>query len=145
MLRSILVLFLVLASPLAAIEWTSFEGPARGFPVLRDQSGKKIADGDFTQWIEGGRLHVQISYAGSAQRITETAIFRQKPELIQDAWSLREERNGKLQRQFEVDFRTGKGSATKLEDGETKKWSEDIKVVPGRAFAGFGFTLAIKA
>jgi hypothetical protein len=145
MLRWVLVLLLVLAVPAAAVEWTSFEGSARGFPVLRDHAGKRIADGDFVQWIEGGRLHVRITYTGSAHRITESAVFRQQPELFQDTWSLREERNGKLYRQFEVNFRSGTASATKQEDDGLKQWSEEVKVSPGRAFAGFGFTLAIKA
>jgi hypothetical protein len=143
--RCVLVLLLMLVVPVAAVEWTSFEGPAHGFPVLRDQSGQKIADGDFAQWIEGGRLHVRITYTGRGQRIVESAVLRQQPELAQDSWSLREERNGKLQRLFEVDFRAGTASATKQETDGLKHWTDTIKVTPGRAFAGFGFTLAIKA
>lgn len=144
MLRYVLVLLLALAAPAAAVEWTSFEGAAHGFPVLRDQSGKKIADGDFAQWIEGDRLHVRITYTGGAQRIIESAVLRQEPQLAQDSWSLREERNGQLQRLFEVDFKAGTASATKLEPDGPKKWSDRIETTPGRAFAGFGFTLAIK-
>ena len=34
------------ASP-NAVDWTALEGTARGFPVLRDLGGKKLANGDF--------------------------------------------------------------------------------------------------
>jgi hypothetical protein len=142
--RCVLVLLLTLVAPVAAVEWTSFEGAAHGFPVLRDQSGRKIADGDFAQWIEGGRLRVRITYTGGGQRIVESAVLRQQPELAQDSWSLREERNGKLQRLYEVDFGAGTASATKQETDGLKHWSDTIRVTPGRAFAGFGFSLAIK-
>jgi hypothetical protein len=130
--------------PVAAVEWTTPEGPARGFPALRDLAGKKLADGDFEQWIDNGGLHVRITYVGESRRIEEQAVFRQKPELIQDEWSLREMRNGKLYRQFEVSFRSGTAAAKKQEGAELGVWSEKIDVEPGRAFAGFGFTMAIK-
>src|SRR5688572_2257300 len=82
------------ASP-SAVDWTALEGTARGFPVLRELTGKKLANGDFEQWIEGSQLHVRIRYAfGGGRTIEETAAFRQAPELIQDRWSFREVRNG---------------------------------------------------
>lgn len=139
-----LAVWLVLAAPLAAVEWTSFEGAARGFPVLRDLSGKKLADGDFVQWIEDGRLHVRITYVGPSRRIEERAVFRQRPELIQDAWSLEESRNGKLYRRFEVNFVAGTATAKKQGEDELEAWSENVDVDAGRAFAGYGFTLAVK-
>jgi hypothetical protein len=113
--------------------------------VLRDQSGKKLADGDFVQWIENGRLHVRITYTGQGRRIEENAIFRQRPDLAQDAWSLRELRDGMLYRQFTVNFRSGMATAKKFEDGKLKEWSDQVDIDPGRAFAGFGFTLAVRA
>jgi hypothetical protein len=143
--RLTLLVLLVLTVPAAAVDWTSFEGTARGFPVLRDTAGKKISDGDFVQWLENGRLHVKIVYSGQTRRIEENAVFRQRPELAQEQWSLRENRGGKLYRQFTVNFTSGTAAAKKLEDGELKEWSENVKVEGGRAFAGFGFTLATKA
>lgn len=142
--RAALVAWLLCAMPLAAVEWTSSEGPARGFPALRDLGGKKLADGDFTQWIDNAGLHVRITYVGEGRRIEEQAVFRQKPELIQDEWSFREMRNGKLYRQFEVSFKSGTATAKKQEGPELGEWSEKIDVEPGRAFAGFGFTMAIR-
>lgn len=143
--RVALLLCIIAAVPAAAVEWTSLEGTARGFPVLRDQAGRKLADGDFVQWIENGRLHVRITYAGRARRIEEEAVFRQRPELAQETWSLRELRNGKLFRQFAVNFSSGRATAKKYEGDQLKEWSEEVELEPGRAFAGFGFTLAMKA
>jgi len=142
--RAALVALLLCAMPVAAVEWTSLEGPARGFPALRDLAGKKLADGDFTQWIDNGGLHVRIVYVGESRRIEEQAVFRQKPELIQDEWSLREMRNGKLYRQFEVSFKSRTATAKKQTGTELGEWSDKIDVEPGRAFAGFGLTMAIK-
>lgn len=145
LLPPILAALLFLTAPLAAVEWASFESVARGYPVLRDHTGQKIADGEFVQWTEKGRLHVRITYSGRTRRVVEYSVFRQRPELIQDAWSLREHRNGQLYRSFDVDFRAGKANAKKQDEGALKTWSEDIEVQQGRAFAGFGFTLATRA
>jgi hypothetical protein len=136
-----LALWVVSAS---AVEWTALEGTARGFPVLRDLTGKKLADGDFEQWIEGSQLHVRIRYEFGGRDVEETAVFRQMPELIQDAWSMRELRKGVVFRQFEVNFRTGTATAQKRDEKELERWSEKVNVEPGRTFAGFGFTLAAK-
>jgi hypothetical protein len=135
----------LLVVPTSALEWTSFEGPARGFPALRDIDGNEIADGDFAQWLEDERLHVKIVYSGRSRRIEENAVFRQRPELAQEQWSLRELRDGKLYRQFAVNFTSGTATAKKHKDGELKDWSDEVEVDRGRAFAGFGFTLATKA
>lgn len=138
-------LVVALTTPVGGIEWSTFEGTARGYPALRDQSGRKLADGDFVQWISNGRLHVKITYTGPDRRIEETSVFHQRPGLGQDAWLLRETRRGALYRQFEVNFRGGSATAKKREDGELHAWSERIKVDADRAFAGFGFTLAVRA
>lgn len=142
---ALLVSLMLPTAPVKAVEWPLLEGVARGFPALRDAAGKKIADGDFVQWVENDRLHVRITYAGQSRRIEENAVFRQRPELVQERWSLRELRSGKLYRQFTVDFTAGAASARKSEDGELKESSDDVKVDAGRAFAGFGFTLAARA
>jgi hypothetical protein len=123
------------------------EGMARGYPVLRDSGGKALADGDFVQWREGEKLHVRIKYRFTdGRRVEEQAIFRQKPRLVQESWSWSEHQRGKLQRHFQVNFSSGRVEAKKLEKGgQLKQWSKSIEVEPGRTFAGFGFTLAIKA
>ena len=87
-----------------------------------------------------------IAYVGKARRIEEKAVFRQDRQLAQETWSLREVRDGELYRQFEVNVTNGTASAKKRGDGkELETWSDAVKVDAGRAFAGFGFTLAVKA
>ena len=141
-----LALMLTVALPTSAIEWTSFEGSLHGFPELRDLSGRRLADGDFVQWVAKDRLHVRISYAFSGGRSAEEeVVLRQRPQLAQESWSFRELQGGKPSRAFTVDLRTGAASAMKEEKGETKRWSEMLDVVDGQTFAGFGFSLAIKA
>lgn len=76
---------------LRAVEVTEFAGGAHGFPALLDSSGKKQADGDFSQWLEGEQLRIRIVYEfKGGDRIEEQAAFRQKPELVLEEWSWRE-------------------------------------------------------
>ena len=112
---------------------------------MRELNGSRIADGDFVQRIEGNRLVVSIIYSSRGRRIEDRSTFRQRPQLVQESWSLKETRNGKPYRQFDVNLLTGEARASAPEDGETKQWTEKVDVAPGRTFAGFGFTLAIKA
>jgi len=71
-----------------AIEVTEPAGAAHGFPGLCDINGKKLADGEFRQWVEGNRLHIIITYKFPAGEVYEEhAQFRQRPELIQEEWS----------------------------------------------------------
>jgi len=134
------------AAPTRAIESKVFETAVRGFPVMRDASGQRIADGNFVQWIEKDRLHVQITYVGdSGQRMEETIVLRQRPELVQELWRWRELEHGKPVRTFEVNLATGAAKADKLEKGEMKHWSDTLDVSPGTTFAGFGFSMAAKA
>jgi hypothetical protein len=121
------------------------EGTVHGFPVLLDLGGNKLADGDFSQSVEGDRLQVKLTYAfKDGRRVEEFSTLAQKPRLIQERWSWRESRGDRILRRFQIDFSAGKATAEKLEDGQQKNWSEDVKIEPGRTFAGFGFVLAIK-
>jgi hypothetical protein len=129
-----------------AVQRLDFEGTLHGFPALRDSAGKKLADGDFSQWLESEQLHVRIRYDfGRGRQIEDKSVFRQRPRLIQDAWSFRELRNGKLFREFSVDFSSRTATAKKLEESGLKEWSDKVDVEPGLTFAGFGFTLAVKS
>lgn len=144
-LRAAVIAALLVAMPAMARQTSDHEGAARGFPVLRDVHGEKLADGDFAQWVENDRLHVRITYQfGRERRIEERAVFRQGPRLVQEQWSWREVRDGTPVRQIDVDFGSGTAAAEKHEPDGVKKWREEIEVEPGRTFAGFGFTLAIK-
>jgi hypothetical protein len=136
----------LLSLPLAAAQGPLSEGPAHGFPELRDLSGRSLAAGDFAQWLERDHLHVRIQYDfGDGRVITETSSFRQRPRLRQDTWSWRETRGGRAVREFAIDFGARRATARALEAGELKQWSEDADFDPARTFAGFGFSLAIKA
>jgi hypothetical protein len=135
---------LVIARSAVAVDVTSFQGALRGFPALRDLSGRTLAKGDFAQWFEGGRLHVKLTYrfTGERRTVEETAEFKQERKLVQEQWSNRELINGQVSRRFSVDFVSGRATAEKRENGELKRWSKTVKVTPGRTFAGVGFMLA---
>ena len=122
------------------------EAAMHGFPAMFDLHGKKLADGEFTQWLENDLLHVTISYdLGSAHRIVEKTALRQKPRLVQEEWSWKESQSGKLLRHFELDFKSETVIAEKCTESKTRNWVESLKIEPGRTFAGFGFVLALKS
>jgi hypothetical protein len=115
---------------------------SHGYPGLCDINGKKLADGEFRQWVENNRLHVAITYKFSAGEVYEEhSQFRQEPELIQEKWSWKESKHGRSQREFAVDFLAGIARAHISQDH--KDVSKRIKIEPGRTFAGFGFSLAL--
>jgi hypothetical protein len=141
-----LLLVALAAAPAGAIEWSHFETAVRGYPVLRDSTGRRIADGNFVQWNGKDGLHVQIAYAAAGgKRMEESVVLQQRPELAQRAWGWRETEHGTVVRMFNVDMVSGKADAAKLEDGTMRHWSETLDVEPGRTFAGFGFMMAVKA
>ena len=128
-----------------AAELTEPLGAAHAYPALLDTNGKKLADGEFRQWIEDDRLRVEIEYEfDDGQHFEENAVFRQRPELIQEKWSWKESKNGKVLRQFSADFPAKTATALTHENNKPKEHSEKIEVEPGRTFAGFGFTLAVQ-
>ena len=130
------------ATSVFAIEMTEPAGAAHGYPGLCDISGKKLANGEFRQWIENKRLNVVITYRFPAGEVyEERAQFRQQPELIQEKWSWKESKHGMSQREFAADFLSGIASAHVREDH--KDAFEKINIEPGRTFAGFGFTIAL--
>jgi hypothetical protein len=131
--------------PPATADPSNWEGAARGFPSLRSLDGRRLADGSFSQWLEGGSLRVRTEYVfPDGRRIEETASFRQEPRLTQERWLWREIRGGVVVRQYRVDFETGGAVAEKWEGGEAKQWTAAIELEPGRTFAGIGFSLAVK-
>jgi hypothetical protein len=136
---------LAAATTLQAIQGNQVESALRAYPVLRDAAGRKIADGNFQQWVEGNDLHVQITYTGDGRKMEETAVLRQRPELSQQQWRWRESLRGEDVRTFEVNFASGMATAVKMEKGEPRRWSEKLDIARGETFAGFGFTLALKA
>jgi hypothetical protein len=145
--RRLITVFSILAAgmivaPVFALKVTEPAAASHGYPGLCDMNGKKLANGEFRQWVEDNRLHVVITYKFSADEVyEEDSQFRQIPELIQEKWSWKESKNGKSQREFAVDFLSGIGSAHISQDH--KDVSKKVKIEPGRTFAGFGFSLAL--
>src|SRR5213078_206239 len=145
--RKLVTVFSILAAgmivaPVYALKVTELAAASHGYPGLCDINGKKLADGEFRQWVENNRLHVVITYKFSASEVYEEhSQFRQDLELIQEKWSWKESKHGRAQREFTVDFLTGIGSARISQDH--KDVSKKIKIEPGRTFAGFGFSLAL--
>ncbi|HEU5246818.1 MAG TPA: hypothetical protein VFU09_06985 [Candidatus Udaeobacter sp.] len=130
------------ATSILALEVTEPAGAAHGYPGLCSINGKKVADGEFRQWVENKRLHVIITYEfPDGELYEEQTQFRQQPELIQEKWSWKESKHGKSQREFAADFLSGIASAHVR--AEHKDVSEKINVEPGRTFAGFGFAIAV--
>jgi hypothetical protein len=135
---------LVFVHSLFAVELTEPEGAAHGYPAWLDINGKKLADGEFRQWIEDKRLHIAITYEfKDGRRFEEKSLLRQEPELIQEQWSWKELNEDQVSREFTANFLTKTATAQLREKSETKHWSEKIEVEPGRTFAGFGFSLAL--
>lgn len=123
-----------------AVEPNELQGATHGYPGLYDSNGKKVANGEFRQWADNGRLHVIITYRFRDGKVwEEKSIFRQQPETLQEKWSWRESKDGKTEREFTVDF--AEGTATTHING--KDDSAKIDIEPGRTFAGFGFTIAL--
>lgn len=121
---------------------------ARGFPTLGDMEGRPLARGDFAQWVEEDGLHMRIRYDfEDNRRIEEVAVFGLRPGIVQTRWSWVETRQGQALRRFEVDFdrRTARGEKREEGEEEVERWAEEVDVEPGRSFAGFGFTVALKA
>src|SRR5438552_17418774 len=107
--------------PARAIEVTEPEGAAHGYPAWCDIEGKKLGDGEFRQWVENDRLHVVITYkCPDGQLYEEDALFRQHPEFIQERWSWKESKNGKVQRQFAADL-LGKTASAQIQTEEKNK------------------------
>src|SRR5215813_11586303 len=132
----------MIVAPVFALKVTEPAAASHGYRGLCDVNGKKLADGEFRQWVENNRLHVVITYKFSAGEVYEEhSQFRQQPELIQEKWSWKESKDGRSQREFAVDFLAGIASAHIRKDHNDV--SKRIKIEPGRTFAGFGFSLAL--
>ena len=137
-----------IAEPVLEIvpETRDLDGTAHGFPGMRDLQGNRLADGEFTQWIEDDRLHVHIRYVFKPDHwIEESSVIQQEPQLVQERWSWTEVRDGKPNRKFEIDFLAKVATAEKVHGDEVKRWSERVDVEPGRAFAGSAWGLAIRS
>ena len=122
------------------------EGDAQAFTSLIDvKSGAVIADGRYAQRVEGGLLHIESrNDFPDGRTIVERAVLRLEPQLRQESWDWTERKDGALIRQYEVDFRTRRAVATRVD--QHKRWKEDeLDIEPGKTFAGIAFVTVIKA
>jgi hypothetical protein len=132
-LKELTVLFSIFAiglftGPIFALELTEPTAAAHAYPGLCDINDRKLADGEFRQWVEDERLNVVITYkfpeGGSFE---EKARFRQQPELIQEQWSWKELKNERVQREFTVDFLSGTATAHISKDNKDVSDKVDIE------------------
>jgi hypothetical protein len=121
------------------------EGDAQAFTSLVDvSSGATIADGRYSQRVEGGLLHIESRNDFPDGRVTvEHAVLRLEPEMRQEGWDWTERKNGALVRRYEIDFRARRAIATRVD--QHKRWKEDLDIEPERTFAGIAFVAVIKA
>jgi hypothetical protein len=121
------------------------EGDVQAFPGLTDARGSPLAEGRYLQKLEGDVLHIEARYDFPGGRtIVERAALRLHPQIVQESWEWTERDGERLIRQYQVDFRTKKAVATRLD--EHKRWKEDLDdIEPGKTFGGIGLVTAVKA
>ena len=136
---------LCLASPAWAVETLFPEQAASRSLTVSTPDDKPLGHGTLTQWTEGDRLHIVLSYDyADGRRIDESAVLLQQPELVQERWTWRERKDGQTTRQFTIEFGTGRATGLIRQDGKPRRYNERLKVEPGRTFAGVGFAAAAK-
>src|SRR4051812_48127766 len=121
------------------------EGDAQAYTSLIDaKTGAAIADGRYAQWVKDDVLHIEARYDfPDGRSVVERAAVRLHPQLVQESWHWTERKGEALIRQYEVDFRTRKAVATRVD--QHKRWKEDLEIEPGKTFAGIAFVVVIKS
>ena len=133
-----------LVCALVAVVPHGHEGDAQSFTSMTDAKGTPLADARYSQWVEGDLLRIETrSDFPDGRSIVEHATLRLRPQIEQVSWDWTQRDGDKLVREYKVDFATGKAEATRVDQG--KRWEEDVKIEPGRTFAGIGFITAVKA
>lgn len=134
------------AQEAAAGELLRLGSIARGFPSVRGLEGDLRARGDHVQWVDDDGLQMRTVYEfEDGRRIEEVASFGLRAGVVQTRWSWDETRGGEPLRRYEIDFERRTARGENHEGEEVERWSEELDLEPGRSFAGFGFTMALKA
>jgi hypothetical protein len=135
---------MLLLALLLAIAPTVAEGDVQAFTGLTDANGTPLAEGRYMQKVEDGVLHIESRFDFPGGRnIVERAALRLRPQIEQESWDWTERKGTELVRQYEVDFRTKKAVATRVD--EHKRWKEDLDdIEPGKTFGGIGFNAVVK-
>src|SRR2546430_6112531 len=96
-----------------ALEVTELAGAAHGYPGLCSIDGKKIADGEFRQWVENMRLHVMITYKfPDGESFGEQRQFDHQQERIREKCSGKNPKEGRRQLDSPPDFLLGMPTET---------------------------------
>jgi hypothetical protein len=121
------------------------EGDAQAFTSLIDAgSGAVLADGRYAQSVRDGVLRIEARFDfPDGRTVVERVSLRLQPRLEQQSWDWTERKGKALVRQYQVDFRTGKAQATRVD--QHKQWKEDLHVTPGKTFAGIAFVAVIRS
>jgi hypothetical protein len=120
-------------------------GTLHGFPSMSDAQGRVIADGEMMQQVAGEKVVVHIQWLfADGLRADERDEFRAGTTLSQEQYAWVETRGGVEQRRFEVDFSTGKASASVRDGkGRVKHQEQRLQLPAGRSFGGFGAAIAV--
>jgi hypothetical protein len=138
-------LLMGLATPARAVETLFPERNTTRTLQVSTPQGEPLGEGTLTSWTEGEQLHVLLTYRyADGRRIEESSVLRLQPELTQERWTWREQTGDRTTRQFTMDFGTGRATGLTHKGGKTRRYNEQLKVEPGRTFAGVGFVLAAK-
>jgi hypothetical protein len=128
--------------PALAVELRCPGAPAR-LPLDERRGGKLIADGELTQKRKGDRLLVHAVWRFKDGLLAEEDdVLLTRPELSQESFRWVEHRGKDEVRRAEVDFRTGKASFSRIEDGKLKTWEEKLYLPRGKGFTGYEIELA---
>lgn len=131
------------ALPAFTVELRYPQADLHGFPSMSDEKGSVIADGELTQRQDGDRLLVHARWRFKDGLVAEEDdVLLMRPELSQESFRWVERRGTDEVRRAEVDFRTGKASFSRIEDGKVKKWDEKLDLPRGKAFTGYSVALA---
>jgi hypothetical protein len=137
-------MILALCLSLLAVAPHGHEGDAQAFTSLTDPQGKPLADSRYAQWVTGDVLHIETrSDFPDGRTIVERATLRIHPQIEQLTWDWTGRQDGKLVRQYEVDFQTRRAAVTRVD--QDKREEETLEIEPGKTFAGIGFITAVKA
>lgn len=135
----------LLLALMLAVAPRAHEGDAQAFTSAIDAAtGVALADGRYAQSVEGDLLRIEARYDfPDGRSIVERAALRLHPRLEQESWDWTERKGEELVRHYQVDFRTGKAVATRVD--QHKEWKEDVEIAAGKTFAGIAFVTVIKS
>jgi hypothetical protein len=149
MRRSQMLMFvggLAVATAASAIPMQFAEGDLRGLPEMRDLQGRLLGRGDFVQTVDRSGIHVTVTYHQlNGDRIQETAMLSTVGgDLAQRQWGWQRTSGGQVVERYSMNFDTGEARTLLVRNGKPEERQEHLSMTKGQAFAGIGFTFALK-